>query len=203
MATYAPPIPHDRLPLLLRIGEQLLDLPSEDVEAEVVKYRGCSLADAEQIVTEAQENNLRAAARHEAEAEAGGDKRHRRTGKAGKFAKPTPASEIKIERINWLYWDFLPLGALSGLFGPEGIGKSVFAMTIAAQVSRGTLPGALDGKPANAGIFAYEDNAAAVLVPRLGAARDRRRPCAENGAQAHSHREAGDHLGNRGAGAHG
>jgi hypothetical protein len=59
---------------------------------------------------------------------------------------------------------------LSNLFGPEGAGKSVFTAMIAAMASRGTLPGALERRPTNVEIIAYEDDPAAVLLPRLEAA---------------------------------
>jgi len=87
-----------------------------------------------------------------------------------KFERAAAASEIEPLSIEWLWEGFLPLGALSMLYGQEGDGKSTFAMTLAAQVSRGTLPGALAGQPGTVEIIAYEDDAAAVLVPRLLAA---------------------------------
>ena len=87
-----------------------------------------------------------------------------------KFERAAVASEIEPLSIEWLWEGFLPLGALSMLYGTEGDGKSTFAMRLAADATRGTLPGALEGKPASVEIIAYEDDAAAVIVPRLLAA---------------------------------
>lgn len=88
----------------------------------------------------------------------------------GKFAAPSVAAGIEPVSIEWLWREFLPLGALSLLYGTEGEGKSAFTMLLAALVTRGELPGALHRQPASVEIFAYEDDPAAVLVPRLLAA---------------------------------
>jgi hypothetical protein len=92
------------------------------------------------------------------------------SGTDGKFAAPRRASEIESKAIDWLWQGFLPLGALSLLYGPEGGGKSVLTAMIAARASLGTLAGALDGKPTSVEIIAYEDDPSAVLIPRLEAA---------------------------------
>ena len=88
----------------------------------------------------------------------------------GKFACPTAADAIKPVSITWLWRHYVPLGALSLIYGPEGDGKSTLTAMLAAMVTRGTLPGSLEGKPASVEIIAYEDDPAAVLVPRLLAA---------------------------------
>jgi hypothetical protein len=90
--------------------------------------------------------------------------------KLGKFATPSVASGIQPISIAWLWQDFLPLGSLSLIYGTEGEGKSTLTAMIAAMATLGTLPGALKGQPTNVEIIAYEDDAAAVLVPRLVAA---------------------------------
>lgn len=90
--------------------------------------------------------------------------------KMGKFAEPRCAADIEPASIAWLWRDFLPLGNLSLIYGTEGDGKSTLTAMIAAMASLGKLPGALQGKPTNVEIFAYEDDASAVLVPRLLAA---------------------------------
>jgi RecA-family ATPase len=88
----------------------------------------------------------------------------------GKFAHPSSAAGIKPLDIAWLWKGFLPLGALSLLYGHEGLGKSVLTALIAAKATRGELDGDLKGKPTDVEIVAYEDDPAAVLVPRLLAA---------------------------------
>jgi len=102
-----------------------------------------------------------------------------RAGQASEARSATPAkprsaarlaSEIRPVSINWLWQSFLPLGALSLLYGVEGDGKSTLTMMLAAMATRGDLPGALEGHPATVEIIAYEDDPAAVLVPRLLAA---------------------------------
>ena len=56
----------------------------------------------------------------------------------GKFGG-RKASAVRLRSIEW-FWDrFLPLGALSLLYGPEGDGKSVFTAMLAAQATLGTL----------------------------------------------------------------
>lgn len=100
-------------------------------------------------------------------AENDADARKRRM---GKFGAPTAASAIRATPISWLWRGFLPLGALSLLYGPEGEGKSLMTMMLAAMATRGTLPGALEGQPVNVEIVAYEDDPSAVIVPRLEAA---------------------------------
>jgi hypothetical protein len=87
-----------------------------------------------------------------------------------KFAKPTRAAELVSVDIDWLWASFLPLGALSLLYGHEGEGKSVLAAMIAAQATRGLLPGAFKREPVGVEFVAYEDDPAAVIKPRLEAA---------------------------------
>jgi putative DNA primase/helicase len=57
---------------------------------------------------------------------------------------------------------------LTGLLGTAGLGKTTYTLGLAAQVTRGLLPG-LDG-PANVLVSSAEDDLPAVLTPRLVAA---------------------------------
>ena len=82
----------------------------------------------------------------------------------------TPASRIKPRPVLWL-WDLrVALGTLGLLAGREGIGKSSIAIAIAAQITRGQLPGVYFGEPRAVIIAATEDSWAHTIVPRLMAA---------------------------------
>ena len=59
----------------------------------------------------------------------------------------TLASSIKPRPVRWLWPDRIPSGALTLLAGREGIGKSLVGVHLAAQLTRGTLPGSRYGKP--------------------------------------------------------
>jgi hypothetical protein len=88
----------------------------------------------------------------------------------GKFAKPTNAASVAPLDIDWLWTGFLPLGSLNLLYGGEGDGKSVLTAMLAAKATLGSLPGDLHGEPTDVEFVAYEDDQAAVIVPRLVAA---------------------------------
>jgi hypothetical protein len=88
----------------------------------------------------------------------------------GKFAKPTNAAAVTPIDIDWLWTGFLPLGSLSLLYGGEGDGKSVLTAMLAAHATRGLLQGELHGRPTDVEFVAFEDDKAAVIVPRLVAA---------------------------------
>jgi len=93
----------------------------------------------------------------------------------------TPASEIPIRRTRWL-WDTTPEGqpptshgripmySLTIAAGGAGIGKSQFAGWLAAHVTKGTLPGELNGKPRCVIYAATEDSWSQTIAPRLIAA---------------------------------
>lgn len=86
----------------------------------------------------------------------------------------TPLSMVKPEKVTW-FWahddvGIIPLGTLTLIAGAGGAGKSSFVLDLVAKATRGTLPGALEGSPCAVLLSAPEDDAAAVLVPRLTAA---------------------------------
>ncbi|WP_202919257.1 AAA family ATPase [Saccharothrix deserti] len=72
--------------------------------------------------------------------------------------------------VRWTWQDRVPAGSLSLVPGREGIGKSQFACWLAAQVTNGTLPGALHGEPRPVIYTATEDSWAHTVAPRLAAA---------------------------------
>lgn len=89
--------------------------------------------------------------------------------------KLTPASSIAPEPVIWAWEPELgqgriPAGALTLAAGREGTGKSSFGIWVAAQLSRGTLPGTFYGQPRNVFYAAVEDSWSRTLVPRLMAA---------------------------------
>ncbi|GGR80196.1 hypothetical protein GCM10010169_25460 [Micromonospora fulviviridis] len=86
----------------------------------------------------------------------------------------TAASEIEPEPVVWAWEDNsegrIPSGSLSVAAGREGTGKSSFGIWLAAQITRGTLPGQLHGQPRPVIYAAVEDSWKHTLVPRLIAA---------------------------------
>jgi hypothetical protein len=84
--------------------------------------------------------------------------------------RTTRASDIQPEALEWLWTDRLSLGALALLGGREGIGKSLAAYSLVGDITRGSLPGAMYGRPRNVVIAATEDSWSSTIVPRLMAA---------------------------------
>ncbi len=82
----------------------------------------------------------------------------------------TRASSIQVRPVRWAWQDRVPLGGLSLIAGREGIGKSTVTYTLAAAITRGTLPGVHYGKPRAVVVCATEDSWAHTVVPRLMAA---------------------------------
>lgn len=86
----------------------------------------------------------------------------------------TWASTIDAVPVVWAWRESgqgrIPAGSLSVMAGREGTGKSSCALWIAAQITRGTLPGSFFGRPRNVFYVAVEDSWQHTLVPRLIAA---------------------------------
>ena len=82
----------------------------------------------------------------------------------------TPASAIAVRPVRWLWSDRLPLGAVALLGGREGVGKSILMCQLAADVTRGRVPGVFAQCPQSVMIAATEDSWAHTIVPRLMAA---------------------------------
>lgn len=84
------------------------------------------------------------------------------------------ASSMHQRAARWLWEEgddpWLPLGGLSLLGGREGVGKSTWAYRLAAQVTRGTLPGDLFGEARAVVVAATEDAWEQVILPRCVAA---------------------------------
>lgn len=82
----------------------------------------------------------------------------------------TPASTIKIKPVHWAWSGRIPLGSLALIAGREGIGKSTLAYTLAAELTKGILPGVHHGQPKSVIVAATEDSWEHTIVPRLLAA---------------------------------
>jgi hypothetical protein len=92
----------------------------------------------------------------------------------GRQARITWACDIPIRPVVWAWTDNdqgrIPAGSLSIATGREGSGKSTFGTWLAAQITRGTLPGNLHGNPRRVLYVAVEDSWEHTLAPRLLAA---------------------------------
>jgi AAA domain/Bifunctional DNA primase/polymerase, N-terminal len=90
-----------------------------------------------------------------------------------------PMSSITMRRTEW-FWDTgttypgsggrIPNGTLTIGVGRPGAGKGQFACWLAAQVTNGTLPGALKDKPKGVIFYSTEDDYPRTIGPRLKAA---------------------------------
>jgi hypothetical protein len=87
-----------------------------------------------------------------------------------RMIRVTPASTIEPRPVHYLWADRIPIGTLNLLGGREGIGKSIFACTVAADITQGRLPGVHFGAPRAVLIAATEDSWSHTIVPRLLAA---------------------------------
>ncbi|MEU4221019.1 AAA family ATPase [Actinoplanes sp. NPDC026623] len=82
----------------------------------------------------------------------------------------TPASAFRPARVKWGWAGRMPIGELTLIPGREGIGKSLFLAWLAAQITRGTLPGEFVGTPRAVLYAASEDSWRYTIAPRLIAA---------------------------------
>jgi hypothetical protein len=82
----------------------------------------------------------------------------------------TRASSITPRPVKWIWFNRFPLGSVGIAAGREGTGKSQFGTWKTAAVTRGTLPGELEGEPRAVIYAAFEDSWEQTLVPRLIAA---------------------------------
>jgi hypothetical protein len=84
--------------------------------------------------------------------------------------KLTAASTIVPRPVRWLWHQRVALGSIALLAGREGIGKSTVAYTLAADITRGRLPGRYQGQNRAVIVAATEDSWEFTIVPRLMAA---------------------------------
>lgn len=82
-----------------------------------------------------------------------------------------PSAGVVPRRARWIWEGRIPQGGLTLLGGREGIGKSTVCYQLAADISRGLLPGEYQGVPKPVVIAASEDSWEHTIVPRLMAAK--------------------------------
>ena len=95
------------------------------------------------------------------------------------FREPivTSMDQVTAQPVEWLWYPYLPLGKLVMLDGDPGVGKSLFALQLAAVLSRGLplpdqvgKPTGWHGGPQTTILLAREDSLADTVKPRLDAA---------------------------------
>ena len=69
----------------------------------------------------------------------------------------TRLDQVESRPIPWLWERRIPLGHLSVLYGQPKIAKGAICASLAARVTKGTLPGEFCGEPAHVGIAWSED----------------------------------------------
>ena len=77
------------------------------------------------------------------------------------------ASDVTVSRVRYMWDGRIPLDAMTLMPGEEGIGKTTVGTRIAADLTRGTLPGEHYGFPQSVLVIAPEDSIDGVYVPRL------------------------------------
>lgn len=91
-------------------------------------------------------------------------------GQPDRTVELTPATAFRVRRVRWLWEGRIPMGTLAVVAGRAGLGKSTTTYWLAAQVTRGTLPGEYHGTPRSVFVCATEDSWEHTIVPRLIAA---------------------------------
>lgn len=76
----------------------------------------------------------------------------------------------KMRKVQWLWNERIPLGAVSLLAGYRGAGKTMMLCDIISQVTTGTLDGELKGEPSKVLYIFPEDSEEMTIRPRLAAA---------------------------------
>jgi hypothetical protein len=67
----------------------------------------------------------------------------------GRRVISSTAAEIQPQSVEWAWQGLVPLGMLSITAGAPGWGKTQLMIGMCAKATRGQLPGALHGSPAN------------------------------------------------------
>jgi putative DNA primase/helicase len=83
------------------------------------------------------------------------------------------ASQVKPEKVDWLWKNHIPLGAMTLLDGDPGRGKSCITLDLAARVTKGWgMPDGSDAQLPTRGVvvISLEDSISRAILPRLIAA---------------------------------
>lgn len=94
------------------------------------------------------------------------------SGHNGRRLRAIRYSTVSPESARWAWDDRVPLGAVTVLAGRQGLGKSTLLASLAADLSRGRLPGELHGRPATILTASFEDTAPQVAARLLAADAD-------------------------------
>ena len=82
----------------------------------------------------------------------------------------TKASEVKVRKVEWLWYPFIPFGKVTVIQGDAGDGKSTFILKLAAMLTNGEPMPFTDGnnlEPMNVIYQSTEDDADDTIVPRF------------------------------------
>ena len=93
-----------------------------------------------------------------------------KTGDAERTLRLTPLSQFVIRKVRWLWDKRAPLGEITLMPGREGVGKSLVLASLAAGITKGTLPGEFFGEPRAVIYCAAEDSWGQTIAPRMLAA---------------------------------
>lgn len=91
---------------------------------------------------------------------------------SGEHAALTVLTDVRPERIDWLWPGYLARGKLHVIDGDPGLGKSTITLDLVARATTGTAwpDGQAGGPPAGAVLLSAEDGLADTIRPRLDAA---------------------------------
>jgi hypothetical protein len=82
----------------------------------------------------------------------------------------TTLDTVTLTRVRYLWDRRIPIGSMTICPGEEGIGKTTVLTKIAADITRGLLPGEHEGTPRDVIVLSLEDGLADVVGPRYKAA---------------------------------
>lgn len=93
-----------------------------------------------------------------------------RRGVQGLLLNTRRLDTVVAEATQWLWRGYIPLGSITVLDGPPGVGKSTFTLELAAMVSTGrSMPDGSTGIEGHVLLLSYEDSVSRTVIPRLNA----------------------------------